>query len=172
MLDGIPGVYRMDHGHCRRGRECSAGVWFHVWLVRCHYRADNFCGGQLTGRPGCEHDSGGKYLSSAINSLIDALAQVFAPIMGFSACFGSPMLNILLGIGISGTYIISQTGRTYELDFSRSLHVSTIGLLCLLGATLVFVPLNRYHLTRKWGILLILSYVIIMIINVAVELKS
>jgi len=108
------------------------------------------------------------------NSLADLVANmtvaVFAPIMGFSACFGSPMLNILLGIGISGTYIISQTGRAYELDFSRSLHVSTIALLCLLGATLVFVPLNHYHLTRKWGILLILSYVTIMIINVAVEL--
>jgi sodium/potassium/calcium exchanger 6 len=110
------------------------------------------------------------------NSLADLVANMtvaaFAPIMGFSACFGSPMLNILLGIGISGTYIISQTGRDYELDFSRSLHVSTIALLCLLGATLVFVPLNRYHLTRMWGILLILSYVTIMIINIAVELRS
>ena len=39
------------------------------------------------------------------------LNQVFAPIMGFSACFGGPMVNILLGIGLSGSYIISQKGR-------------------------------------------------------------
>ena len=98
--------------------------------------------------------------------------KAFAPIMGFSACFGSPMLNILLGIGISGTYIISQTGQPYEIDFSKSLHVSTIGLLCLLAATLIVVPLNNYYLTRRWGILLILSYVAIMITNIAVEIKS
>ena len=82
------------------------------------------------------------------------------------------MLNILLGIGISGTYIISQTGQPYDIALTKSLHVSTIGLLCLLGATLIFVPLNGYYLTRKWGILLILSYVSIMIINIAVELRS
>lgn len=98
--------------------------------------------------------------------------QAFAPIMGFSACFGSPMLNILLGIGISGTYIISQTGQPYEIDFSESLHVSTIGLLGLLCATLIFVPLNNYYLTRRWGILLILSYIVIMVTNIAIELRS
>ncbi|KAF8632221.1 hypothetical protein AX15_001979 [Amanita polypyramis BW_CC] len=110
------------------------------------------------------------------NSLADLVANMtvaaFAPIMGFSACFGSPMLNILLGIGISGTYITSQTGEPYDINLSKSLYVSTIGLLCLLGATLVFVPLNGYYLTRKWGILLILSYVSIMVVNVAVELRS
>lgn len=100
------------------------------------------------------------------------VVQAFAPIMGFSACFGSPMLNILLGIGISGTYIISQTGQPYQIDFSKSLHVSTIGLLGLLCATLIFVPLNNYYLTRKWGILLILSYIAIMVTNIAVELRS
>ncbi|KAJ8502716.1 hypothetical protein ONZ45_g11499 [Pleurotus djamor] len=39
------------------------------------------------------------------NSLADLVANMsvatFAPIMGFSACFGGPMLNILLGVGIA-----------------------------------------------------------------------
>lgn len=92
--------------------------------------------------------------------------------MGFSACFGGPMLNILLGVGISGTYIIHQTSSPYHLDFSTTLFVSTIGLLILLAATLVFVPLNGYFLTRRWGILLVVSYTILMTVNVVVELKS
>ncbi|PPQ65279.1 hypothetical protein CVT26_000239 [Gymnopilus dilepis] len=109
------------------------------------------------------------------NSLADLVANmsvaVFAPIMGFSACFGGPMLNLLLGVGISGSYIISQTSEPYALKLSTTLFVSAFGLLFLLAATLIFVPLNDYFLTRRWGYLLIASYTIIMIINIVVELK-
>ncbi|KAI0049756.1 hypothetical protein FA95DRAFT_1604073 [Auriscalpium vulgare] len=107
------------------------------------------------------------------NSLADLVANmsvaVFAPVMGFSACFGGPMLNMLLGVGISGSYIIHQTARPYVLDFSTTLLVSGIGLLALLLATMVFVPLNDYYLPRKWGFFLIGCYTVIMSINVVVE---
>ena len=59
---------------------------------------------------------------------------VFAPIMGFSACFGGPMLNILLGVGVSGSYIVRQTGAPYPLRFSPALVVTGGGLLALLLA--------------------------------------
>jgi sodium/potassium/calcium exchanger 6 len=98
--------------------------------------------------------------------------QVFAPIMGFSACFGGPMLNILLGVGISGTYIIQQTSVPYELHFSTTLLVSGFGLLSILAATLIFVPLNGYLLTRGWGFFLVASYTVFMILNIMVELKT
>lgn len=90
--------------------------------------------------------------------------------MGFSACFGGPMLNILLGVGVSGSYVISQTAEPYEINVSNTLYVSSFGLLFLLAATLVFVPLNDYYLTRRWGILLIATYTMIMIVNIVVEL--
>ncbi|KAF8149845.1 Sodium/calcium exchanger protein-domain-containing protein [Crassisporium funariophilum] len=110
------------------------------------------------------------------NSLADLVANMsvaaFAPIMGFSACFGGPMLNILLGVGISGSYIISQTSQPYFLKLSTTLFVSAFGLLFLLAATLIFVPLNDYFLTRRWGMLLIATYTVIMVVNVIVELKS
>ncbi|KAJ3727911.1 Sodium/calcium exchanger protein-domain-containing protein [Lentinula raphanica] len=109
------------------------------------------------------------------NSLADLVANmsiaVFAPIMGFSACFGGPMLNILLGVGISGSYIISQTSEPYQLHFGSTLLVSTIGLLILLALTIIVVPLNGYFLTRSWGIFLIASYTALMTINVVVELR-
>ncbi|PPQ67479.1 hypothetical protein CVT25_006020 [Psilocybe cyanescens] len=110
------------------------------------------------------------------NSLADLVANmsvaVFAPIMGFSACFGGPMLNILLGIGISGSYIIHQTSQPYSLELSKTLFVSAFGLLFLLAATLIFVPLNGYFLTRQWGVLLIATYTLIMIVNIVVEIKG
>jgi sodium/potassium/calcium exchanger 6 len=92
--------------------------------------------------------------------------------MGFSACFGGPMLNILLGVGISGSYITQQTQEPYNLIFGNTLLVSTIGLFILLAGTLIVVPLNGYHLTRTWGIILIAAYTTIMAINVVVEIQS
>ncbi|KAG8732799.1 hypothetical protein FRC11_010924 [Ceratobasidium sp. 423] len=110
------------------------------------------------------------------NSLADFVANftvaAFAPIMGVSACFGGPMLNMLLGIGLSGSYIISQTGEAYKVDLSPTLLVSTIGLLCLLIFTLVIVPLSDFNLTRRWGLMLIAGYVIVMCVNVIVEVKK
>jgi sodium/potassium/calcium exchanger 6 len=92
--------------------------------------------------------------------------------MGFSACFGGPMLNILLGVGISGSYIIQQTSKSYLMPFTTTLVVSTIGLLTLLVTTMIVVPLNGYSLTRNWGFFLITSYTIIMAINVFVEVRG
>ncbi|KAF7336627.1 hypothetical protein MVEN_02097200 [Mycena venus] len=110
------------------------------------------------------------------NSLADLVANmsvaVFAPIMGFSACFGGPMLNILLGVGISGSYITQQTQQPYVLQFGNTLLVSTVGLLILLASTLIVVPLNGYKLTRTWGIILITAYMTIMAVNVVVEINS
>ncbi|KAI0833651.1 Sodium/calcium exchanger protein-domain-containing protein [Trametes gibbosa] len=109
------------------------------------------------------------------NSLADLVANmsvaVFAPVMGFSACFGGPMLNILLGVGISGSYIVRQTGEPYPLHFSPTLVITGTGLLVILLATLVFVPMNAYYLPRSWGIALICGYLCLMVANIIVEIK-
>jgi len=108
------------------------------------------------------------------NSLSDFVANVtvasFAPIMGFSACFGGPMLNILLGIGLSSLLVISEHhGAPYKFDFSRTLLVSSCGLLGLLVSTLVFVPMNNYVLDRRWGVFLMCCYAVTMVANICVE---
>lgn len=92
--------------------------------------------------------------------------------MGFSACFGGPMLNILLGVGISGSYVISQSSKPYSLPLSRTLLVNGFGLLAILIATVVAVPLNDFYLTRAWGIFLICCYVLLLTITVVVEVKG
>lgn len=81
------------------------------------------------------------------------------------------MLNLLLGVGVSGSYIISKRSEPYILKLSTTLFVSAFGLLFLLATTLIFVPLNGYFLTRRWGYLLIATYTVIMMINIIVELK-
>ena len=82
------------------------------------------------------------------------------------------MLNILLGIGISGTYIIRQTDQPYPLEFSTTLVITSLGLLTLLIATLIFVPWNGYFLPRAWGFALIAAYTALMVTNIVVEAVS
>jgi len=110
------------------------------------------------------------------NSLADFVANlsvaVFAPIMGFSACFGGPMLNILLGVGISGSYIISQSAKPYSLPLSPTLLTNGFGLLVILLATVVVVPLNGFYLTRAWGIFLVCCYAVLVTVTIVVELRT
>lgn len=82
------------------------------------------------------------------------------------------MLNILLGVGISGTTIMGQTQVPYDITYSTTLIVSTIGLLVLLVTTMVVVPLNGYFLNRSWGIALVVAYAVILTINIFVEIKE
>ena len=110
------------------------------------------------------------------NSLADLVANmsvaVFAPVMGFSACFGGPMLNILLGVGVSGSVIVRETGVPYPLHFAPTLVITGTGLLAVLLATLVFVPFNGYFLPRGWGIALLCAYLCLMVANIVVEVKA
>ena len=82
------------------------------------------------------------------------------------------MLNMLLGVGLSGTYVIHQTGVDYPLLFNETLLATSVCLLSLLLVTIVFVPLNGYMLTRKWGMFLIACYLVTMGVTVTVELKG
>lgn len=82
------------------------------------------------------------------------------------------MLNMLLGVGLSGTYVIHQTGVDYPLSFNKTLLATGASLLSLLLTTIIFVPLNGYMLTRKWGVFLIAYYLIAMSATVVVELKG
>ena len=78
--------------------------------------------------------------------------------------------DILLGIGISGTYITLKTQEPYKISVSPTLFVSSIGLFIALTSSLVYLPHVDYWMTRKWGYYLIGSYVTCMIINVVIEL--
>jgi len=88
--------------------------------------------------------------------------------MAISACFAGPLLNLLLGIGISGSWILSRPTSNslpsiledgiYKIDFSPTLIVSGLGLLTILIGTLIAVPMNGFLLSRKLGTCLIASY--------------
>ncbi len=95
------------------------------------------------------------------------------PVMAISACFAGPLLNLLLGIGLSGTAILSKPDNPiYRIDFSATLLISGIGILILLLGLLIAVPANKYRLDRRTGTWLIVGYVGIMTANLVAVLTG
>ncbi|KAI7832448.1 Sodium/calcium exchanger protein-domain-containing protein [Gamsiella multidivaricata] len=110
------------------------------------------------------------------NSLGDLVANITIakmgfPRMAFSACFGGPLLNMLLGVGISGTYVTLTTGSPITLDVSPTLLVSLGGVLVSMLGTMVVVPRCGYMLCRWWGFILVGVYVVCMVTNVVLEVR-
>lgn len=122
------------------------------------------------------------------NSLGDLVADITVaklgyPVMALSACFGGPMLNILLGIGISGLYMTIQSGekrhekhpgkpmkyKPYEIEVGGTLLISGITLMVALVGLLIVVPLRGWWMDRKVGWALVILWVVSTIGNVIVE---
>jgi len=123
------------------------------------------------------------------NSLGDLVANftvatsIGYPYMALSACFGGPMLNILLGIGVSGIYmtvhkandkVAKHPGRKikyqpYIVEIDRSLIVSGIALLVGLVSLLVVMPLRKWTMDRSVAAGLITLWVVATLGNVLSE---
>ncbi|KAH8890871.1 hypothetical protein GQ53DRAFT_782167 [Thozetella sp. PMI_491] len=110
------------------------------------------------------------------NSLGDLVADVTVarlgyPVMALAACFGGPMLNILLGVGIGGAWMgISSANEEHRKHPERPLHyepyriqvggtllISAVTVLLTLIILLIAVPSNRWIMSRKigWGLVAI-----------------
>lgn len=122
------------------------------------------------------------------NSLGDLVADITVarlgfPVMALSACFGGPMLNILLGIGLSGLYMTVREGnfkherhperpmryKPYMLEISPTLVVSGVSLVVTLLGLLVAVPVNGWWIDRRIGWALVGVWVMSTGGNLAVE---
>ncbi|KAJ1331259.1 solute carrier family 24 member 6 [Microdochium nivale] len=125
------------------------------------------------------------------NSVGDLVADITVARLGYSvmalaACFGGPLLNILLGIGIGGAYQIMHSAnkkhhkhpdqpieyKAYHIHVSGTLMVSAITLLITLAALLVLIPYNKWIMSRKIGIFLIALWSLGTVLNLAVEVTG
>ncbi|BGP38365.1 hypothetical protein JCM10449v2_002297 [Rhodotorula kratochvilovae] len=113
-------------------------------------------------------------MGNSLGDLVANATRMGYPAMAIAACFGGPMLNILLGVGLSGTYLIlfdpSHRGQQLYIDMNRTLLVSGVGLFAILVGTLIVVPLNSYRMSKSVGAALILAYLVVLSTNVAVEI--
>lgn len=133
----------------------------------------------------------GLTIFAAGNSVGDLVADITVarlgyPVMALSACFGGPMLNILLGIGIGGVLMMVQHANKkhakhpdrpvqygpYSVEVGPTLLISAVTLLIMLVLLLIIVPLNKWILSRKIGWGLIALWTLSTIANVAVEVSG
>ena len=83
------------------------------------------------------------------------------------------MLNLLLGVGGSGTYhMLTHPSQAVTIHFSPTLWVSASGLVIVLVGTAIIVPLNGYLIDRRWASCLLVCYTVMMIVNIVVEIKT
>ncbi|KAI0466961.1 Sodium/calcium exchanger protein-domain-containing protein [Xylaria cf. heliscus] len=125
------------------------------------------------------------------NSVGDLVADVTVarlgyPVMALSACFGGPLLNILLGIGLGGAYQTINAANNhhaqhpdepykylpYHIQVTGTLMVSTIALLITLFGLLIVVPMNKWMMTRRIGWGLIVLWTTSTVINLVIEITG
>jgi sodium/potassium/calcium exchanger 6 len=96
------------------------------------------------------------------------------------------MLNILLGIGISGLYMTLKDGakhhakhpdkkvryKPYEIEVSSTLMISAGTLLVTLVALLVVVPWNKWRMDRRIGYGLMALWGVSTVVNLVVEIMG
>ncbi|XP_052261125.1 mitochondrial sodium/calcium exchanger protein-like isoform X2 [Dreissena polymorpha] len=107
------------------------------------------------------------------NSISDFIADTVMarqgyPRMGISACFGGPLFNLLLGIGIPFTIATIKNGD-YSIQITLEEVVLAGFLMFSLVSSLLIVPLSGFRMTRAWGIYLIIVYITFLAASILTE---
>ncbi|CCH42478.1 Sodium/potassium/calcium exchanger 2 [Wickerhamomyces ciferrii] len=108
-------------------------------------------------------------LGNSMGDLISnlTLAELDLSIVGINACFGSPLIYILLGVGINGLIINFQHGeKVMDLDIDLQFKISCLGLFGGLIVLGLGVPINGWWIDRKIGIVCILWWCLITGLNI------
>ncbi|CAO3702995.1 unnamed protein product [Rhizopus stolonifer] len=98
-----------------------------------------------------------------------AIAKIGFPTMAISACYAGPLLNTVLGVGISSSYQIWKSGKPYDLNIAPSILVTLAGLIIVLISTIFVVNMNGYRITRQLGIWMISVYSLCITISFLLE---
>lgn len=114
------------------------------------------------------------------NSIDDYVADMTVSqqghqVMALSACFGGPLLNILLGLGTSVVYVTCRSGKAEDLvkpivlHVDKTLLISTGVLAATMAAVLFALWLRQWQMGRSIGIGLICVWIGLATANVLVE---
>jgi sodium/potassium/calcium exchanger 6 len=87
--------------------------------------------------------------------------------MAIAGCYGGPVFNILIGLGLSLTYACIQNyPKAVKLDYDLSAVISLIFLYTSLISTLIIVWLRGFKIEKSLGYYLIGLYILYTVIQV------
>lgn len=105
-------------------------------------------------------------LSSCMNDFItNTTISSINPAYGINSCLGTPLITILVGVGINGLIVISQTHHSIKFFLTNSVIVTTVSLVVIMVNLLGFLSLNGWKFNKTIGFMNIGWYVIILGIN-------
>ncbi|ODV97002.1 hypothetical protein PACTADRAFT_32501 [Pachysolen tannophilus NRRL Y-2460] len=115
-------------------------------------------------------------IGNSIGDLISnfTIAKMGFPLMSLAACFGGPLLNILLGIGMNGLVVIEQNNTSYfDFEIDPSLIVSSTCLLLNLIFLIIYIPFfNNWKFDRAIGFMMVGFWCFGTLINIIIEINS
>ncbi|KAK3592204.1 hypothetical protein CHS0354_034308 [Potamilus streckersoni] len=97
-----------------------------------------------------------------------AMARQGYPRMGISACFGGPLFNLLLGVGIPFTIGTIKNGD-YQLKLTLEELVLAAFLAFSLVTSLIIVTASKFRMSRPYGLYLMILYVVFLVVAILTE---
>lgn len=94
---------------------------------------------------------------SVVNSINDVIMNVslsinISPIMGVNSCLGTPLLNILVGIGVNGISILFiHHLKSIKFHLNTNLKASALGLIFVICFFIIYIPMNNWEFDKKLG---------------------
>ncbi|PKI84735.1 hypothetical protein MVES1_001226 [Malassezia vespertilionis] len=100
----------------------------------------------------------GNSLGDVVTNL--SIARLGHPLMAFSACFASPLTNLLIGVSFSvfWTQLEDPSHGPYFIPHSIALTLSSYVLLGMLLLLLIVLPLHQFQASKRLGILFLFTY--------------
>jgi len=94
------------------------------------------------------------------------------PRMAAAGCIGSPLFNLLVGVGAAFTIVtIRDYPEPYEMSTDEQGGLGFIFLFISLGFSLILLPILGFRLTRRYGFFLIGFYFLYLLFAVLTELN-
>lgn len=105
-------------------------------------------------------------ISNSINDIVTDLTVSTAvnPMFGLNSCLGTPMLIILLGLGVNGL-ILNLRHHSLVFQLEINLVVSLLGVIATVIFYLIYIPLNNWKLDKRLGIIVISWWLLVTITN-------
>ncbi|OQR73641.1 sodium/potassium/calcium exchanger 6-like, partial [Tropilaelaps mercedesae] len=102
-----------------------------------------------------------------------SVARQGFPRMAISACFGGPLLNLLLGFGLPYTWILLSDANTdLIVEYSVKIGLMYATLCQSIVSTMVIMLILGFHSWREFGAYLIVLYLVFFIFAVVLEISN